>query len=70
MAELVVARSTQLGAGGVVVVDGAVHPHPVRDPGDGSHEVQGVPFGGGQNETGVGRLLDQLISFCNMTGGI
>lgn len=70
MSELVVAGSTQLGAGGIVVVDSTVDPHPVRDPGDGAHEVQGVPLGGGQDEPRVGCLLDQLVSFCEKTGQI
>lgn len=65
MAELVVPRPAELGAGGVEVVEVTLHPHPVRDPGRGSHVVQRVPLGAGQDDAAVRRLLDGLVAFCN-----
>lgn len=61
MAELVVPRSTELGARGVVVVDVALHPHPVRDPGRHPYVVKGVPLRARQDDSRVGGFLYQLV---------
>lgn len=58
MAEDVVARPAELGAGRVVVVVGALYPHPVGQVGVAALVVERVPRDPGQHDAAVARLLD------------
>lgn len=64
MAELVVARTTEGGAGGVVVVGLAGDAHAVRDRGGGAGVPQRVPLRARLHDARPPRLLDQARLLC------
>lgn len=58
MAENVVSRSAELGAGRIVVMIGALDPHPIRQVSIPPLMIESVPRGSWQDDAAVTRLLD------------
>ena len=62
MSEMVIARATELGTSGIVVVGIAHHSDPVNEASGGTIVGDGVPVLTGQNNSRMGRSLDQLTT--------
>jgi len=58
MAENVVSRSTKFGTGRIVVMIGALDPHPISQVSVSSLMIESVPRGSWQNDAAVTRFLD------------
>lgn len=62
MSEMVIARATELGTSGIVVVGIAHHSDPVNEASSGTIVGDGMPVLTGQNDSRMGRSLDQLTT--------
>lgn len=58
MTENVVSRSAEFGTGRIVVMIGALDPHPIRQVSVPSLMIESVPRGSWQDDTAVTRFLD------------
>lgn len=58
VAEIIVSRSAEFGAGDVEVIVVALDPHPVGNPGVATLVVKGVPVRTRKNDTAIASLLD------------